>query len=273
MVFEQFLASKQVKMHSLFIFAIGVFYAAVGYIVSSYFFREDASIAMLFTITLLLTPSIFVLLNIEEKLERKDGLKHFFRNHKTIMKAYVFLFLGIFLAFVVLGHFSSDAFFSYQMNFLEARGDISVDVLNNFASTEYARGFGDFLGLVSYNILVVVICFVLALFYGAGALFLITLNASIFAAFVVNIGKFLGNPIPLTLLFMIHMVPEIAGFLVAAIAGGVASRAIVKEKVGSTGFRNVMKDALILLVIAAGLIVIGAFLELFVTAPLVKMLF
>ena len=273
MVFEQFLASKKVKTHALFIFAIGFFYAAVGYIVSSYFFMEDASIVMLFTITLLLTPSIFVLLNIEEKIERKEGTKHFFRNHKTIMKAYLFLFLGIFLAFVIFGHFSGESFFTYQLDFLHARGDISTDVLNDFASTEYTRGFNDLTSLVSYDLFVVVVCFVLSVFYGAGALFLIALNASVFAAFIVSVGRIIGNPIPITSLFLIHMVPEIDGFLTAAIECGIVSIAIMKEKVGSDGFRNVMKDALVLLLIAAGLIIIGAFLELFVTAPLAKMLF
>ena len=53
------------------------------------------------------------------------------------------------------------------------------------------------------------------------------------------------------------------------LAGGVISRAIMHEKFRSRGFSNVMKDALILFLIAVGLIIVGALLEMFVTSRIV----
>ena len=269
MVFEQFLDSDKVKKHSLFIFGLGIIYVMVGYIVSAYFFQESVSIAVLFTTTLLLVPSIYVILNIEEKIESKAGIKRFFYNHKDIFKIYLFLFIGIFFAFLVLGFFSTDVF-DYQMDFLENRGDITPETIDQFAETEYSPAFSDFTALISHNLFIIILAFVLSIFYGAGALFLIVLNASVFAAFIVHVIKTAGNSVSTLLLFLIHLIPELSGFLVAAIAGGVISRAIMREKFGSRGFKNVMKDALILLLISAGLIIIAAFLELFVTAPLFK---
>ncbi|MBR9692221.1 stage II sporulation protein M [Candidatus Woesearchaeota archaeon] len=271
MVFEQFLASDSVKKNFLFIFLLGIFYVFVGYFVSAYFFEEQVSVAMLFTITLLLVPSISIILNIEEKIESKAGVKHFFHNHKDIFKIYFSLFKGIFVAFLILGAYSQLSMFDYQLDFLQSRGDLTGEIINEFSANEYNPTVNNAIALISQNLLVVIIAFILSIFYGAGALFLIVLNASVFASFIIYVIKEAGNALQLISIFLIHLIPELAGFLVAAIAGGVVSRAIVREEFGSQGFRNVMKDALVLLAISAVLIIIAAFLEIFVSANLVKL--
>jgi uncharacterized membrane protein SpoIIM required for sporulation len=271
MVFEQFLSSDNVKKNILFIFLLGVFYSFVGFAVSSYFFEAHVSVAMLFTLTLLLVPSITTIINIEEKVESKEGVRHFFYNHKDIFKIYISLFFGIFFAFLLLGCFSNLGVFEYQISFLQSRGDLTANVIDNFAANEYIPSINNVFGLITQNLLVVIIAFVLSIFYGAGALFLIVLNASVFASFICYVIRETGKFLSLTGIFMIHLIPELSGFIAAAIAGGVVSRAIVREQFGSQGFRNVMKDALVLLLISAVLIIIGAFLEVFVSASLVKM--
>ena len=269
MVFEQFLESDKIKKHILNIFLLGIFYVIVGAIVSFIFFKDAISVAMLFTTTLLLVPSMYIILNIEEKIESRQGIKHFFHNHKDIFKVALFLFLGVFIAFLVLG-FLKLPVFDYQLGFLEARGDLTGEVISEFAAEEYSPDMSKVVALISQNLFVVVIAFILSLFYGAGAFFLIVLNASVFAAFIVTVIDKIGNALSMVGLFLIHLVPEIAGFLVAAIAGGVISRAIIREKFGSAGFKNVMMDALMLLLISAGLIIIAAFLEVFVSGRFVK---
>lgn len=271
MVFEQFLSSDSIKKNMLFVFLLGIFYVLVGYVVSAYFFEASVSVAMLFTITLLLVPSITSILNIEEKIESKQGVKRFFQNHKDIFKIYFSLFKGIFIAFIILGAYSQLSVFDYQISFLQARGDLTGGVITEFAENEYHPSLDNVFALISQNILVVVIAFVLSIFYGAGALFLIVLNASVFASFIVFVVKQAGNALGLILIFLIHLIPEISGFLLAAIAGGVVSRALYREHFMSKGFKNVMKDALVLLLISAGLIIVAAFLEVFVSASLVKL--
>ena len=70
--------------------------------------------------------------------------------------------------------------------------------------------------------------------------------------------------------FGLHLVPEIAGFIIVAIGGGVLSRAILTEKFGSEGFKNVTRDALMLFLIACLLVIIAAFLEVYVTTGLFR---
>jgi uncharacterized membrane protein SpoIIM required for sporulation len=162
--------------------------------------------------------------------------------------------------------------FDYQLDFLKARGDITSNLISEFSENEYVPCLDNMFGLISQNILVVVIAFILSIFYGAGALFLIVLNASVFAAFMVHIVKETGNALGIILIFLIHLIPEVSGFLLAAIAGGVVSRAIYRERFMSQGFKNVMKDAFVMLTIAVALIILAAFLEVFVSANLVKLI-
>jgi len=270
MVFEQFLELKTVRKHMGYAFLLGFVYASFGYFVARLFFGFNVSLAALFTVTLLLVPAITKIIDREEEIEAKEGLRHFFRNHKTIIQVYVVLFFGIFFAFFLIGLFGSlEDSFGYQLDFLEKNEQLSTQSIMEFAGKDYNPTFDNFMGLVSYNILVAVVCFVLSLFYGAGALFLITLNASVFSTFILFIIRNIGKMPSLLGLFLIHLIPELSGFLVAAIAGGVVSRAIMHERFRSRGFANVMKDALVLFLIAVSLIVVGALLELFVTSKIV----
>ncbi|PIN86910.1 hypothetical protein COV19_02790 [Candidatus Woesearchaeota archaeon CG10_big_fil_rev_8_21_14_0_10_44_13] len=253
-------------------FFFGFIYVFIGYFIARFFFG-NVSIAMLFLATLLLVPSLIKLIEIEERRESFYGLRHFFKEHKDILEAYIFLFLGVFAGYVLLGYIVDvDRFasiFQFQLDFLKNQQGLSKEVIERFFVSPLQPSLENVAGVLKSNIQVMLICFILSIFYGAGAVFLITLNASIFASFVVYVGHYLAQKVSqislIVGLFMIHMVPEISGFLIAAIAGGVLSKAILREKWSSGHFKNVFKDALMLLVIACMLIVVAAFLEVYVT--------
>lgn len=261
------------KRHYLCLF-FGFAYTFIGYGVGSYIFDSGVSIAMLFLATLLLVPTLVKLIDEEERIERKQGLKHFFRNHKNIVEAYLFLFLGIFLGYVVLG-FAVHGFeeiFSFQVDFLEKQEGLNSEVIQGFYDKPLQPTIGNVHSIINNNLLIVMITFILSFVYGVGAIFLIVLNSSVFAAFVVYVSReiatTIGDVLKILGYFSIHLIPEIAGFLLAAIAGGVFSKAIMSEKFMSKEFRNVARDAMVIMGIAIMLIVIGAFLEVFVTTKL-----
>src|SRR3989344_6568423 len=104
MVLEQFLQTHRIKKHALFIFVLSFFYVLIGYVVSVIFFDTAISIAILFTLSLLLAPSLAHILSIEEKIERKYRLHHFFHNHKDVFKVYFFCFLGLFAGFLLISY-------------------------------------------------------------------------------------------------------------------------------------------------------------------------
>ena len=260
MVFEEILEKiGKRKVYSLF---LGVLYVLISYGTAKLFFPSNLSLAMIFLVTLLLVPSTAKLIGIEESIERKYGTSKFFKKHYILMEIFLFLFLGIFIGYLITGNYVPDSA-EYQINFLKNQG---INLLN--ADIESAP---QFINIFLNNLSVIVIAFVLSLFYGVGALFLIVLNASIFASFVLNLLTTIAQQKAFgAFLTLIHFIPEVFGFLLAAIAGGVISKAIMKEKAGTEGFRNVLKDGTILLLISLAIILVAALIESFVTPWILK---
>jgi len=76
-----------------------------------------------------------------------------------------------------------------------------------------------------------------------------------------NLAESMSQILLIVGLFMIHMVPEISGFLIAAIAGGVMSKSDNEGEVDRESLQDVFKDALMLLLIACLLILVAASLR------------
>lgn len=261
-------------------FALGFAYTFIGYGISMYFFGKAISIAMLFLATLLLVPTLIHLLDDEERRERESGITSFFRNHRDIAEAYIFLFLGIFIGYLVLGFLVPSQYgtvFQFQTDYLTRQQGLTPETIQSFLDGSFQPSLSAVLGVMAKNLPVALLFFVLSIFYGAGAIFLIVLNASVFSSFVHYVVQQLAQRTADTLtivgFFSVHLLPEITGFLLAAIAGGVVSKAVLNEKFGSKGFSNVMKDSIVLLLISFGFIILGAIAEVYLTTSLFKAYF
>lgn len=282
MVLEEFFKPDWVKHRPYLTFIFGFFYTFIAFFITAFFFRGMMSVAMVFLTTILLVPTLLMLIKKEENIERKYGLKNFFKNHKDIFEAYLFSFLGVFFAFVVLGLVTYNnpevygSLFDFQSRFLEFQ-NVDYGVIDGFVAGTMQPSALHVLDIFAHDVIVVMICFILSLFYGASAIFLIILNGSIFASFIVLVIRTIGQDamagLQAFLFFLIHLIPEISGFLIAAIAGGVISKAILHEEKGSKAFKNVFKDATVLILIAVGLVLLAAVLEVFVTARLFQVFF
>ena len=182
-----------------------------------------------------------------------------------------FLFLGIFFAFVFLGLFYGTQNFDYQLKFLQNQEGLNSELIKSKTQTGIEIAHSNFFALVQSNLTVILICFALSFFYGAGSMFLIVLNASVFATFIMFIMRelpTLSNKAAILGIFLVHMIPELFGFLLAAAAGGVFSKAVMREKFLSKQFKNVVKDSFTIFIISLIIIVIAALLETYVTTYL-----
>ena len=250
-------------------FLFGAVFSLIGLGVSMLFFRSSVSVSMIFLTTLLLVPMLVKLIDLEEARERKYGTKNFFHNHKDVAEVYFFTFLGVFAGYLLIGLFASQLnMFQFQNDILLGQEGIDDDAVASF----YQVGEVDVVNIISNNLLVVSIAFVLSFFYGASAIFLLVLNASVFARFTLFLIDKLSTSalagIKIVSFMLIHLTPELTGFFLAAMAGGVVSKALMAEKRGTKRFSNVMKDAALLLLCSFCLIVIAAVLEAYVTANL-----
>ncbi|MFQ5475317.1 MAG: stage II sporulation protein M [Candidatus Nanoarchaeia archaeon] len=277
MVLEQIFDIELSRKKPFFAFLYGILFTFVGFFVALMFFKGSLSLTTIFLITLLLVPTLTHLLSLEERRERREGMKHFLKNHKDVVEVYLFAFLGVFVGYILLGlllgaHPSYDLVFKFQNGFLQGQEGLTADLLFGFFQKIPEPSAAQLMSIISNNMAFVIVCFIFSLFYGASAIFLLILNASVFANFILfllkNISGNLLSAVKIFFFFLIHLIPEVIGFLLAAIAGGVLSKALMSEKRGTDAYRNVVKDATLLLLMAFALIVVGALLEVYVTTNL-----
>jgi len=250
---------------------LGAVYVFVAFFTSKIFFPTMISVSMLFLVTLLLVPTVLKLIYVEEKRESRDGSRNFLRDHRDVFEIYLFLFIGIFVALIFLGLFYGTQNFDYQLKFLQNQEGLSSELVKTKTEMGIVISPSNFFALLQSNLTVIIVSFLLSFFYGAGAMFLIVLNASVFSTFIMFIMKELPtviNKTSILLIFMVHTVPELFGFLLAAVAGGVLSKALLQEKFLSDRFRNVVKDSFLIFFLAVVIIIIAALLETYVTPSL-----
>lgn len=276
MVLEQIVGAEFLERKRLFALILGFVYTIIAGLTSYIFFRDSISIAMFFLLTILLIPSLVSVISDQEKRDSKFGFNSFLKNHMNIFEIYLFTALGIVLAYCfVIFVFTS---MGYDINLIlneqiSRFGDyLTADTIQEFNVNK----FNQFFGIFTNNLGVAILFFLLSFFYGAGAIFLIAWNASIFSTFLVlslqSISRGVNHALGLIGAFSIYYIPEVAGFLLAGIAGGIISKAVLVETKGSKGFKNVIRDSFTLLIISFLFLLIAAFLESFVAVSLIKAL-
>jgi len=276
MVLEQLVSIEFLERKRLFAIFLGFVYTLIAGVTSYIFFRDNISISMFFLITLLLIPSLANIIADQERRESKEGFKKFIRNHKDVFEVYLFLSIGIVagygLVILLLGTMGFDINLVLSEQVKQFGSALTGEMVQEFDVNK----LNHFFGIFTSNLGVAILFFVLSFFYGAGAIFLIVWNASIFSTFLVlslqNIGKGVNHAIGLIGAFSIYFIPEVAGFLLAGIAGGVISKAVIVESWGSNKFRNVLRDASILLAISFVFLLVAGILESFVAVELIKAL-
>ncbi len=275
MVLEHIFPETWLEKKARFAFLLGIGYSLIGIVLARFLFPQDpALVAVAFT-SLLLLPELYKIFTIEERqerMEKKFSFKHLLRDDFDIMKIYTFLFLGILLTYsfaaIVLPSFTTNELFREQ---LEIRDGATGDAIATGQAVLFSPGL--FTSLLKNNFKVLLVCFLVALLTGDGAIFVITWNASvwgtIFGFTAKNAALFAGtNPlyyfILIAAIVLPHMMIEAWSYFCAAIAGSIISKDMLLEKFRSERFKKVLKFNIYLLGIALVLLLIGALVETYV---------
>ena len=122
-------------------------------------------------------------------------------------------------------------------------------------------------------------CFIIALFTGNGAIFLITWNASVWGTIFGTTARHAAEfgaaapgqavlswsaPVIILIIFLIvfwHMMIEAASYFFAAISGSIISKDVLLEQFDSQRFKMVFKFNLYLFIFALVFLIVGAFVE------------
>ncbi|MFH1212038.1 MAG: stage II sporulation protein M [Candidatus Woesearchaeota archaeon] len=253
MVLEQVFRINWIEKKPLNALWIGMLYSFIG-IFSSYFvFPVSLGITSIAFAALLLLPTLNRLLSLEENedvREKKLSLKLLFKDHWDIIQVFIFMFIGIFLTYflvaVLLSQSTVSAWFSTQL-------------AGSYFAGAASQGFSTFWSYIAHNSKVLFWCFAFSLIYGAGSIFFLTWNASVWGAFFGMATKTGSGSVFLA--SIPHAFLEGLSYFVAIVGGGIFSKAMTREKFGSKKFNHVFTDGIIFFVIAFMILVFAAAME------------
>ncbi|MBI2656035.1 stage II sporulation protein M [Candidatus Woesearchaeota archaeon] len=282
MVVEALLLPLKAEKKPWQMFFIGFLYTSIGIFLSLWIFRDQASLIMVFMITMAALPVFYNTMRLEESkdmiIDKESAL---LKEHNKAITFFMYLFVGITIAcavwYVVLPTQTINQLFDKQIGTIQA--------INNQVSGNVIINLSIFWKIFFNNLKVLAFSVLFALIYGAGAIFILAWNATVIGA---AIGNFIrsnissytsslgmleaGNyfhVVSLGLLkYSVHGIPEIAAYFYGGLAGGILSVAIIRQHFRTEKFQTVLMDFSELVMIAIGFLVAAAFLEVYVTPAL-----
>jgi len=281
-MFEMLISPRHAEQKPQRLFFVGLLYVALSFLLVNLIFLRDPvfskhSSILVITFTVIFSmPFIHSLIRIEEIREMTDGnSRTLFRPHFRAILALLFLFLGFLAAFtilyialpekIVLNNFQSQIEQFCRVNYQNL--DECLKQYGMSSITGKAVGISsDLMNIFINNIYVLIFILVFSLTFGAGAIFILAWNASVIAAAIGMLVRNSLSQIPTGLLmYLIHGIPEIAAYFVAALAGGILSTAVIRRDFNHGRFVYILRDFAIFIIIALLVLFIAALLEVYVT--------
>ena len=265
-------------------FFVGVFYSTISVLLVNWIFSQDAVLSkssgiLVVTFTVMFSiPFMYFLFRLEEEKasEGSVGSWNRIKDHRKALWALLWLFMGFVLGYsfwyIMLTTTTS---FTQQ---IETYCTINrpYDYQGCLSQYEGARKEVSGVAFVSSpqrlfliftnNIYVLIFTIIFSLLFGAGVIFVLAWNASVIAAAIGIFTESNLNILPLALLrYMVHGIPEIAAYFLAALAGGIISVAVIKHEIGSERFWDILQDSLNLIILSVVVLFIAALMEVFIT--------
>ncbi|MFH1364349.1 MAG: stage II sporulation protein M, partial [Candidatus Aenigmatarchaeota archaeon] len=234
---ESLLSFNELSEKPYLMFLWSLVMASIGIILSlqvSYEITVGTStfnLGGIFGLIFTIIPSVYfitVLIKKEERLEEKDfqsGKKtSMWQRHERDVAIMLFFFAGITVAFALWSMVLPDTFFEIQdqkiQDVRQLSGAVTGDAINEM---------NQFNRILTNNLQVMIFSFIFSFLFGAGAVFIIAWNASILGVFIGQLSKHMWDVPVVGLAFLPHGIPEIGGYIAAALSGGLISAAIIRK--------------------------------------------
>src|SRR3989338_8686628 len=279
MVVEALLNPFKAEKKPWEMFFLGFLYTSIGIIISLWIFRNEASLIMVFMITIAALPIFYNTVKMEESKDMMmDSETSILREHNKAISFFMYMFIGITIACAVWYTFLPTSI----TNSLFDKQTGTIQAINHQVTGNVIYNVSIFWKIFFNNFKVMAFSILFSFVYGAGAIFILVWNATVIGAAIGNFIRsnissytsslgFLeaGNyfhVISLGLLkYSIHGIPEIAAYFYGGLAGGILSVALIRKHFMTKKFSTVMGDFSELVLIAVGFLVAAAFLEVYVT--------
>ncbi|MEK6874552.1 MAG: stage II sporulation protein M [Nanoarchaeota archaeon] len=278
MVLESLISPSTAEAKPWDLLFLGFVYASVALFLAIWVFEEYASLVMIFLTSIAIIPLFFSTVKLEEEKHLSVfGERALLHEHSRAFIFLMCLFIGASAAYafwyVVLPSTITTNLYSAQTQTI-----ISLNQKVTGSATQVDILTRIFLN----NVKVMVFCIIFSLIYGTGAIFILMWNASVIGValgnfFRTNLAEYVGvvgfskvssylYVISFSILrYAVHGIPEILGYVIGGLAGGIISVAIIRKDYYTDNFERIILDASDLVLIAMSTLFIAALLEVYVT--------
>jgi len=278
MVLESIINPLKAEQTPWRLFFIGFLYSTVGMLLSIWVFEEYASLVMVFLTVFACVPLLYSTMMFEEEKDiRIENERVLLKEHSKAISFLIFLFFGMTVAFslwyTILPAQITNSLFRIQTEMIV---NLNQNITGNITNIML------FSKIFLNNLKVLIFCILFSFLYGAGAIFILTWNATVIG---VAIGNFIRTHISsyatqlglgaassyfyaasLGLLrYSLHGIPEILAYFIAGLAGGIISVAVIRHNYSTKAFERILLDSSDLILIAVFILFIAALIEVYIT--------
>ncbi len=265
---HKFFNAKNIEKSANYALFAGVFFTLVSFITSAYLFRNVPSLIGVSTVIFAVTMALPILLTFFDDVALYDRQKSFASKTKKLLDFYIYFFIGSFVVFFLVSLVMPSKILSSEQLY----GTTKIIVPKHLGVPPPPVDANQLMiGIFKNNFSVMITAFILSVIFGAGSLFLLSLNASIFASTLSGIlwqtmqntnYVYLYSLISCNMgILFFHMLPEVIAYFLSAIAGALLYVSITKEKLFSAEFMKTMKKSLWVLLISVGVLLLSSFIE------------
>jgi uncharacterized membrane protein SpoIIM required for sporulation len=290
MVLENLLTAQKAKKHPFFLFFTSFLITIISIITAYYTFPNNSSILAISFVTIALMPIIHNMLTQEEKeIARNKNPFSIISANFDVIHVYSWIFIGILAAYTFFGIILPEKHVNCEnKKTIKDEIDCVLPEKEEVFSEQYrvytgitGKATGKAIGekecfnqntksfeacyemIFKNNMWVMIMALIFSLMWGAGAITLLGWNASVIGTFIameIN-SKSIEAGIARALGYIPHGLPEIFAYFIAAIAGGIISAAVSKNRFKPHEIKNVLIDTAILTILATITLAIGAGIE------------
>lgn len=281
MVLESVISPWKIEKKPIEMLLVGFSYSTIGLLLALLTFGKYASLAGVFITTI---PLVVIMTKVIRFEEEKDLMIHkerfLIKEHGKALSMFLFLFIGMLISysfwFTILPEDLVKNLFSFQTEIIESVQKSSV------AIGKATQGVNELEIILLNNLTVLTFCILFSFLYGAGAIFILTLNASVIGVAVGStvrhylaicalqshldlVYNYFNWSISIGICYMIHGLFEISAYFIGALAGGIISVAVVNHDFKAKEFRHILVDSLDLLIFSILILFLGGVIEVFIT--------
>ncbi len=261
---------------------VGLLYGSLSLILAHLFFTQDQVLSKfsgLIVVTFCVMFSLPFMYYIIKKEEKRDEVIEGFRDVWKVHKDAIYALIWLFVGFVIAFSFWHIALHDHNLLNAQIETYCSINYPSNVEDcvNQYSGGSSSSITggitkgsrlmlILENNVYVLIFTLIFSIIFGAGAIFILAWNASVIAGAIGIFSEYQLSKIPLGVArYMLHGVPEIAAYFIAALAGGILGVGIIRNGFRGKRFYHVLENMILLIFLAISILIIAAIMEVYLT--------